>query len=74
MRRYELVHSFNGESWMDEYPDGGYVLYDDIKPLIENLEYRLSQTRCDGCEHTPCVKCEDDLETERILDDIRKSD
>ena len=34
--------------------------------LLENLESRYAQTRC-GCGHPACNRCEDDRETEIVL-------
>lgn len=34
--------------------------------LLEELEYRYSQTQC-GCGHSACKRCIDDRETERVI-------
>ena len=34
--------------------------------LLEDLEYRYSQTKC-GCGHPACNRCQDDKQTEAVI-------
>jgi len=45
---------------------GNALLMAAAKELYEELESRYQQTRC-GCGHPACKRCEDDRETERVL-------
>ena len=57
----------------DDLPQNWRVRPDDIvepheiaQSLLEELSYRLSQTRCD-CAHPACKACQDDAHSERVI-------
>lgn len=39
--------------------------------LLDDLESRFAQTKC-GCNHPACNRCQDDQETERIINKAKR--